>query len=120
MGIATKYRRKININGRIFIWYVRENLEDIGRLSLNVVSADKHFIVTYRLDQTDDVRHLEIKGKEFPGLLDAGHCWKRILCPQWETNSIITPNSVRALIDWCLNSDRPLILVDWEGNRIPE
>jgi hypothetical protein len=115
MAISTKNRRKITVIKRNFVWYVKENPDELYQPALNIISDDRHFIVTYTLNQSDETRHLVIKGNEFQGLVDAGHCWKRVLCPQWEKGSIVTPNSVRALIEWSFNTERQLIFVDWRG-----
>jgi hypothetical protein len=115
MAIATKYRRRISVKGRNFLWYVREDDDEFYLPTLHVISEDKRFIVAYLLNQCDTTRHLVVKGHEFPGLPEAGHCWKRALCPRWEIGSTITPASVRQLIEWCFDPDRHLTLVDWTG-----
>jgi hypothetical protein len=112
MAIATKHKRKISVNGRNFLWYVRDDYDDFFLPILHVISEDKRFIVEYYLKQCDTTRHLVIKGQEFPGLPEAGHCWKRALCPRWEIGPTVTPASVRQLIEWCFDPDRQLILVD--------
>jgi hypothetical protein len=118
MAISTKYRRKITVIGRNFVWYVRENPDELYQPALNVISDDKHFIVTYTVNQPNETRHLVIKGNEFKGLVDGGRCWKRVLCPQWEEGSTVTPNSVHILIEWCFGAERSLVLFDWQGQRL--
>jgi len=118
MGIATKHRRKINVKGRIFVWYVCEDIENFSLATLHVISEDKRFNVAYSLFQYDTQRHMVVLGKEFPGLAEAGHCWNRVVCPQWEVGRTITPASVRRLIEWSFDSSRHLILVDWTGKPL--
>ena len=114
MSIATKNRRKLNIGGREFIWFVKDD-SDSAYMLLHVVSQDKKFFVNYHLRQPSNKRYLIVLGKEFPGLAHAGGCWLRVLCPEWETDSIITPASVRRLIEWCLSEQRELITVNYMG-----
>lgn len=114
MSIATKNRRKLNISGREFIWYVKDD-PDSADMVLHVASQDKKLIVNYHLAQPTNTRYLIVLGKEFSGLPDAGGCRIRVLCPEWETNSIITPASVRRLIEWCLSEKCELIRVNYMG-----
>ncbi|AFY44808.1 hypothetical protein [Nostoc sp. PCC 7107] len=116
MAVSTKNRRKIVINNRKFIWYVKDD-PDSSDFVLHVISENKNFIVNYHLQQPKSTCYLIILGKEFPGLPDAGNKWIRVLCPQWEIDSIITPSSVRQLIEWCLFSERELIRVNWLGQQ---
>lgn len=117
MAVSTKNRRKLSINNRKFIWCVKDD-PDSADFVLHVVSEDKNFIVTYHLRQPESRRYIIILGKEFPGLPDAGCQWIRVRCPQWEIESIITPASVRRLIESCLFSERELIRVNWLGQKL--
>jgi hypothetical protein len=102
------------INGREFIWYVKDD-PDSADMVLHVAAQDKIFMVNYHLAQPVNTRYLIVLGKEFPGLPDAGGCWIRVLCPEWETDSIVTPASVRRLIEWCLSEKCELIRVNHMG-----
>jgi hypothetical protein len=117
MAVRTKSRRKITVDQRPFVWHIAQD-DDSADMVLHVISADKKFIVNYHLNQPEQTRFLIILGSEFPGLPDAGGCWLRILSPEWEQNSIISPGSVHRLIDWCLNQERELIRVDYKGQRL--
>lgn len=117
MAITTKKRRKLVINNRRFIWYIKDDSDSAGFV-LHVISEDKNFIVAYHLHQPESTRYLIILGQEFPGLSDAGGNWIRVRCPQWEMNHIITPASVRRLIEWCLFNEQELIRVNWLGQPI--
>ncbi len=118
MGVSTKNRRKIVVNNRKFVWYICEEWDWYCYLVLHVISEDKHFNIGYPLGQTDQRRHLIVLGKEFPGLKEAGHCWKSVLCPGWETDDVVTPATVRKLIEWCLDSERELVEVGFTGSVI--
>jgi hypothetical protein len=113
MGIRKKWRRRINVRGRLFIWYVCED-SDSPDLVLHVISEDKQFIVMYHLDQPGNP-FLIVIGPEFTGVPNAGGIWRRFLCPRWESDSKVTPATVRSLIEWCLSSDKSLQEVDWRG-----
>ena len=98
MGIAKKYRRKLVIGERLFLWWVREiQPEDWLGPVLTVASDDKRFLVRYYLGQKEEQRFLVVLGPEFPGLPDAGGCWIRVLCPQWESGSSVQPSDASPL-----------------------
>ena len=126
MGVRKKGRRKLNLNGRLFIWYFKEdewNLIENGQgfLSyeplLNIVSEDKKFIISYKPNQSkSECPYITIKGSEFSQQNDTG-CWQRVRTPDWDYE-IITPKIVREIIEWCLNFKENLIFVDYFGKEI--
>jgi len=118
MGVALKGRRKLIVNGRYYVWHVRED-DDSPDLVLHVASADKHFLVQYHLAQPEETRFLIVVGPEFSGLTRTNGTFRRFTCPRWESDSgTITPRSVRELILWCLTDNRPRIEVDWTGQPV--
>lgn len=117
MSIATKNRRKLKVAEREFVWYIRDD-PDSADMVLHVASQDKRFIVTYHLAQPSSTCHLTVIGREFPGLADAGGVWIRVLCPEWEKDSVVTPAGVRRLIEWCLSEKRELVRVNWRGEPL--
>jgi hypothetical protein len=118
MAIATKNRRKLTIGEQVFVWYICDDY-DSADMVLHVVSQDKKFIVNYHLGQPSDTRHLIVLGKEFRGLSKVGAGWIRVLCPEWEKDSIVTPAGVRGLIQWCLTEKNNLMRIDWTGRIFP-
>jgi hypothetical protein len=116
MAVRTKGRRKITVSERMFVWYIKPDF-DSADMVLHVVSDDKQFNVQYSLDQPEQTRHISIIGKEFGGTRPVGNVG-RFLCPQWEVDGVISPQSVRRLIEWCLSADKPLVAVDWQGKPI--
>jgi hypothetical protein len=113
MGVRKKGRRRIDVEGRPFLWYVCDD-PDSADTVLHIISEDKGFIVQYHLGQTGEP-FLIVLGPDFPGVPDAGGCWLRFRCPRWETDSGVTPGGVRRLIDWCLSAHKELVEVDWRG-----
>ncbi|MDI4643665.1 hypothetical protein [Cohnella hashimotonis] len=120
MGVAQKGKRKLEHNGRSYFWYVQQNDEDFGRMSLNIISEDKKFIVSRLIAQSveDKTPHIVIKGSEFVGLENHDRTgWVRVQTPTWD-DRIITPGLVKTIIEWCLGPKEQLVFVDWNGNLI--
>ena len=115
MAIARKYRRPITVRAREFLWWVYEDLEEAGAMTLAVASADKRFLIRYAIHQPDDSRYLTVLGEEFPGLPCERESWTRLRCPAFSTGDGVTPSAVRQVIEWCLHAQRDLVHVDWEG-----
>ncbi|KQO14718.1 hypothetical protein [Paenibacillus sp. Leaf72] len=120
MGINKKGRRKIVCNARLFYWYVQPDYDDCGQIKLNIVSDDKKWIVSYEVGQSKNPKtpHIVIKGREFEGLDRSGwQGWMRVQTPIWE-DTIITPELVKTIIEWCFHKKERLIVVDWKGEII--
>jgi hypothetical protein len=113
MGVRKKGRRRIDVEGRPFLWYVCDD-PDSADTVLPVISEDKGFIVQYHLGQTGEP-FLIVLGHDFPEVPEAGGCWLRFRCPRWETDSGVTPGGVRRLIEGCLSAPKELVEVDWRG-----
>lgn len=119
MAVRKKKRRKITVNKRSFTWWVSED-QDSPDIVLRIFSDDKKFIISYQLNQPEAQPFLIVLGKEFPGLVNAGSGWTRVRCPKWESDSVVTPATVRQVIKWCLYEERSLIQVNWKGEVIEE
>ena len=105
MGVAKNGRRKIKIGHRRFLWFVRDD-PDSANMILHVLSEDKQFIVNYEVDQqrTGKPPILIVIGKEFVGLDGArSGTWRRVECPAWVNDAIITPKFVRCLVEWAMS-----------------
>ena len=113
MGVRKKGRRKLNVGDRAFVWYVFED-HDSPDMVLHVSSDDKLFVVRYHLQQLNEPILIVI-GREFAGPSTYGGVWRRVRCPRWEAPSVVTPATVRRLIEWCLSSGEPRIEIDWRG-----
>jgi hypothetical protein len=114
MAISTKKRRKIQLDGRPFIWWVAPDLESAGVPTLHICSSDKRFHVHYPLGPETALRHLVVLGPEFPPLQDAGGCRVRVRAPAWE-DQIITPAVVRQIVAWGLDATKSVQRVTWLG-----
>jgi hypothetical protein len=118
MGVRKKGRHKLDVEGRLFLWYVKPD-DDSPGLILHVLSDDKRFLVQYELLQQEDRRHLTVIGKEFGRVSGTGNCWRRFRCPAWEKGGVITPASVRELIDWSQQTNVRTEEVDYAGLPLP-
>src|SRR5262249_40347590 len=107
MGAATKRRRRIIINDRLFLWYVRGDEAKVYQrqdpypvllyIVLHIVSEDKHFNVQYLTNQCllqpPYIPNVLVVGREFPGLTKSAG-WQRVAAPRWEDDSV-SPRLVR-------------------------
>jgi len=116
VAVSTKGKRKVNVRGRQYIWYVSEG----GRASvpeqgfvaggeparvLHIISSNKQFIVHYRLPQPGDkTAQLIIEGPDFPRQPGA----RQVEVPRWrhDSNPYPTADFVRRLIGWCLGLEQ--------------
>lgn len=112
MAINTKGKRKVNVLGRQYFWYVAESnaqlIPEEGFVEettparfLHIISSNKKLIVHYRLPQPGDKTGLLIvEGPEFPRAPGA----KQIEVPRWRYDSKLYPTAdfVRRLIGWCM------------------
>ncbi len=119
MGVAKVGRRKLRVAQREFIWYVRDD-PDSASMILHVLSEDKQFIVKYEVGQQQAGKPalLIVIGKEFVGLDDNDSgCWRRVVCPAWNDDSVITPKFVRRLVEWAL-SKKDVTEYVWRGQSL--
>ncbi len=115
MAVSSKGKRKVNVLGKQYFWHVTEKtyapMPEEGFVRpeepasyLHIISANKRFIVHYRLPQPGDkTALLLIEGPEFPR--DPGK--KEVEVPRWRHDSKRYPTAdfVRRLIAWCLGLD---------------
>jgi hypothetical protein len=116
MGISRKGRRRIEVDAHPYVWWVGEDLEACGAVTLNVCSEDKHLLVKYALAQADEDRHLVVLGREFRA--KRPHGWGgylRFRCPPFGTGETVAPRDVAALVRWCRTGTDPLVEVDSQG-----
>jgi hypothetical protein len=123
MGVAKKYRRKIEIQGRGFLWYVREDLDWLAHsgcsIALSIISEDKQLIISYGIGQAETHCHLVSLGQEFFKLAPHNSSgYRRVRCPQWEKDGAITPEIVRQIIEWGGIYDADAIEVNWRGETL--
>lgn len=118
MAISSKGKRKVNIKGRQYLWYVEDvggeivpeegfkQTEARGR-ELFIISTDRRFVVRYRLPQPGDPSAtLHVDGSHFPRQPGA----RQVQVPRWRHDSKRYPTAdfVRRLIGWCLGlEDNP-------------
>jgi hypothetical protein len=128
MAIATKGKRKITVNDQQYYWTIVIGGEDIdlgSTQSLQIISADKSFIVRYPLWQVIDeldnpARYnlLIVIGRSFGSPGKFGGCYKRVECPKFEAQTdAITPKIVATLIQWAM-TDQTHQFLNYQGQSI--
>jgi hypothetical protein len=115
MAISAKGRRRIQVDGVRYLWWVRSDLEDdfLGQPALTVASPDRQLLVRYGLGQPDESRHVVVLGPKFRGIAGLGGQWRRFRCPAFGTAALVTPRDVAACIRWCGAEEAATIEVDY-------
>ena len=103
MGVRTKGRRKIVVDGQEYVWYVAENYDGPGNV-LHLASHDKKLAVMYPIYDEIKQQYIVILGERFAGA-ETGGTWKRFVCPEFDSEGIVTPKHVRELILWCMDPE---------------
>lgn len=112
MAVSTKGKRKVKVQNKHYIWHVTEDTQpvvpDEGFVHfeeparyLHIISADKRFIVHFRLPRIGDASALlKVEGPHFPRQPGA----KQVDVPRWRHDDKPYPTAdfVRRLIAWCL------------------
>lgn len=93
MSVRTKSRRKITVDGEMYVWHVEKNAESDWNM-LNIVSMDKSFVLSVPMGLKTP--YLISKGRIFGGRKTDG-IWHRYLLPV-DVPEAITPAFVAAVI----------------------
>lgn len=113
MGVLQKGRRKIIVNGKLFVWYISKDGDSFDRNILHIVSEDKNIILDYPLSA--DKPYIVSKGKLFKGNKADG-CQRRYLLP-FPNSGIITPKYAAQLISWSLDEGEATE-IEYNGNSV--
>lgn len=113
MGVRKKGRRKINVGGKEYIWYVEMDYDSPYHI-LHIVSNDKQLILACPIDT--ETAYLINKGKVFQNKSSSGY-WSRYLLP-FDIPESVTPSFVSKVIDWAIQ-DVNTEIVKWNGKNIP-
>ncbi|MBI5930898.1 MAG: hypothetical protein HY862_16430 [Chloroflexi bacterium] len=121
MVAETKRRRKIVVDGRSYMWRIKDSNDPAGWLcwsyELVVASEDRRFYANYPILPKGELPFIWITGKEFKPT--PPHPDNKYRCPRFEReDGAITPQSVKGLIQWCLSDGEPKIRVDWNNKPI--
>ena len=95
MGICSKGRRNIIVNGKTYLWYVALDDESPYNI-LNIVSNDKYLILSCPLQV--EIEYVISKGRVFQ-TQETNGIWNRYLLP-FHIPNVITPKLVKQLIVW--------------------
>lgn len=93
MAIRTKGRRPFDLDGRKFVWDMRDEIH------LRIASCDKRFSVAYEL--VGNTPLLKVSGHEFPGIDPAIPRPVWIVPPPFKAG--IGPGLVREIVRWSLD-----------------
>jgi hypothetical protein len=112
MAVSKKGMRKVKVKGKHFLWHVKDNQSNttqegfveypLSERFLHIISADKRFIVHYRIPKPGDSHtELHVEGTLFP----RAPSLKEIEVPRWRHDGKLYPTAdfVRRLIGWCLD-----------------
>lgn len=114
MAISAKGRRRIEVDGASYLWWIGQDDDSLGAITLTVVSSDKRFFVKYPLVAFD--HRVVVLGPDFRDRTDCGRQWRRFRCPAFGSVEILAPGAVAALVRWCKTGSDELVEVDWQGN----
>jgi hypothetical protein len=117
-AISRNTRRRLQLEGREFLWWLYEEWEEPGPVTLAVASSDKRFLVRYQINQPDELRFLTVMGREFAGLPDPRGGWTRVRCPPLITRAAVKPSDVRRLLEWCFGPKDDCVQIDWSGKEL--
>jgi hypothetical protein len=114
MAVSKKGLRQVTYKGQRYFWSVNESdalIPEGGFVApparerlLHIISADKRFIVHYRIPAVDEpAALLRVEGSLFPRA--PGRAEAEV--PRWRHDSKRYPTAdfVRRLIDWCMTAD---------------
>lgn len=121
MAVAGKNRRKINVGGKSYIWFVRDDGEysGIGSIAtLHIIAADKNLVVAYPIHQIGTHNLIALHALKIGERTIADDICQHVECPGWEADKPITPGIVRKIIRWCL-TDREHVHVNYLGELEP-
>jgi hypothetical protein len=115
MAVRKKGKRKVNVKGQQYLWYVKdadvqvpsEGFVDhpVSERYLHIISTNKQFIVHYRIPKSGDPHtELQIEGSWFPRAPGQAE----VEVPRWRHDSKRYPTAdfVRRLIGWCLDESK--------------
>lgn len=105
MAIRSRRRRKIEVDGQSFIWFVRQESDYAGRETLYIVSQDKQMNVRFPLPSPHEIPTVVVVGRKFGGSQADDGCWRYFRAPEVLRESAIAPSLVRALIEWSLSKN---------------
>lgn len=121
MAVKQKGRRKLLVEGRKFLWEVREDDEFFAppgptrRIAL--YAEDRSFIVNYHLRQPEETRHITLLVGRCGDVIASG-TWRRFRCPRWESaEGSVAPGALRRIIEWCLAPEHR-VEVDYMGREL--
>jgi hypothetical protein len=96
MGISKKGKRKTIVEGRSFVWWVFEEIDqtEFDGIQVKVVAEDQSLYLKYGLQQNESERYLVMTLKDHTSKI-------HVRCPKFEDdNGIITSSGIVAMVNW--------------------
>lgn len=112
MAVSTRKRRQITVDGRAFVWFVRNELDYCDRETLTIISQDRRVQVRFPLLAAEDRAVAVVMGPEFGGLKRSDG-WGRYVEAPRTCEHPITPRAVRDLISWICDEKKTVVELDW-------
>ena len=113
MSVRTKGRRKIIVNEKSYVWYVKLD-DDSPFHILNIISEDKKFIISCPLKT--NTPYVISKGLVFQDKQTDGH-WERYMLP-FHIPEIITPKFISEVILWATQGEQA-VKIAWNISDVP-
>ncbi len=100
LAVSTKGRRKIICNGKEYVWYVKEDNDYCGKLTLTIISQHKSVHLLYPLEE-NDLNIINNYGKTFQdySLKEISKCYISLI----EKANPVTPKFVSDIINWAVD-----------------
>ena len=117
MGVSKKGKRKLVHRNVEYYWYMKitdDWMYAYNKPQLHIVSEDKKLLISYQPKQQNENPFLLLKGENIPGVTEPLRSWRRVKVPEWKDDEI-TPGFVSALLDWCYDETKQVVLVDYLG-----
>lgn len=108
MSVSKKHRRTIEVDNRIYVWYIAEDDESV-HLILNIISSDKKIICSVPMDTP--TAYIISKGNNTSGM------WERYRLPLVISKEI-TPGFVSEVIQWITSGDKAEPVM-WDREKYP-
>lgn len=115
MAISNKRKKRVEIEGKEYLWWVFEEIDqtEFDGIQVMAVNSDQSMFLKYGLQQQEDNRKIVMSFRDYKKLVHISSP------PKFENEEgIITKSGIIRLINWCKreNHDIQYALVDMNNN----